>query len=111
MKIILEIPDSFADQHLVILAGARECVATKSPFDNFWKVKDVRCNRCGECCLDVENTISTPTDDEGRCTHLDQNGECDRKPQELTMYCVAGDISKENCPSCCITHTEQGETK
>ena len=68
MKIEVEIPDWSEGRRILIVAGS-ELAAVKLPHEDFWKVKERRCNRCGECCLD-----SPPTpygiDDEGKCNKL-----------------------------------------
>jgi hypothetical protein len=103
MKIEIEIPDWAASTRLLIIAGT-ECVAQKLPQDDFWQVKKIRCNRCGECCLD-----SPPTpyglDDEGKCVKLIREGE--------EWICTAGMGKALRCvldpnivgyEACCITH-------
>lgn len=72
MRIELELPDWIAERRLTILAGV-ELVATKVPWEDFWKVKKTRCNRCGQCCMSFKpNSNVTPygVDDEGKCKAL-----------------------------------------
>ena len=61
MRIEIDIPDWADERHIRILAG-RELAAAKLAHEDFWRVKDVRCNHCGKCC---------PED----CKHL-VNNEC-----------------------------------
>jgi hypothetical protein len=82
MIVKLEIPDSFSDQRLTLIAGNKECIATKNPWDNFWEVVTVRCDQCGNCCMGLwvqdKHRLAWPIDDEGRCSQLQDDG--DRHP-------------------------------
>lgn len=68
MRITLEVPDWVATSRILIIAGT-ELVAQKSPQDDFWLIKENRCARCAQCCLDNPPT-PYGTDDEGRCLKL-----------------------------------------
>jgi len=108
MRIILEIPDSFADQRLTFLAGSKELIATKVPWEDFWLVKTTRCNYCGECCMDIGENWLWPPDDEGKCIKLVKNGdkwECSAG-HDTPVRCIP-DPLKTNSPTCCITYEEQ----
>ena len=113
MIIKLEIPDSFHDQRLTLIAGNRELVARKNPWENFWEVKVVRCSNCGECCLGLVGgqfkNFPFPIDDEGRCSKLVQEGErlmCRNTGHDLPFRCLT-DPALENVPCCSIRHTKQ----
>ena len=53
MEIRLELPDWVEPRRILILAGV-ELVASKLP-DEEWKIKDNRCNRCGQCCKNLSD--------------------------------------------------------
>ena len=102
MKIELEIDDRFGESRLLILAGV-ELVASKNPWDSFWKVKTVSCNRCGECCMGNPSTIYGD-DEEGNCKAL-------IKQSDGTWECGAGQNRPWRClddprdiPCCSIRH-------
>ena len=113
MKIELEIPDhiwvSIKDQRLDLIAGGRQLIATTDPWDKVWRVKTVRCNFCGECCMDIaKESWSQGIDDEGKCAKLIKDG--------LRWVCSAGydtpircipDPLLVNTPTCCIKYEEQ----
>ena len=48
MRIELDIPDWATDQTIRIISGL-EMVAYKDT-KGYWQVKEIRCQRCGECC-------------------------------------------------------------
>lgn len=66
MKINIEIPDWVKDEQrgIYIMAGS-ELVASKMPWEDFWKVKVSRCNMCGKCCKD--------------CRYLNKDNMCNLK--------------------------------
>lgn len=105
MKIKLEIPDWAVNGRLVILSGT-ELVASKEPEANHWLVKDVRCNLCGECCLDSPNT-PFGLDNEGKCVKLVFDREkywCMAKSHRPYNCCIDPiEAEKENL-GCCITY-------
>lgn len=104
MKIEIEIPDWVTERRLLILAGT-ELVAKKEPWDDFWEVKNDRCNLCGACCMTFKpNSNQTPygVDEEGKCKALVKYGD--------TWECSAGTKRPYEClfdpkdePDCCIT--------
>jgi hypothetical protein len=96
MKVELDLPDWVDERHIRIFAGI-EMVAMKWSHENFWKVKDDRCNMCGKCCTGLkDDDILCPVVD-GECIYLSQghNGErlcsiplyrprnCQEDPQRL----------------------------
>lgn len=70
MKITLDIPDWADERHIRILAGI-ELVAFKLAQEDHFKVKDVRCDWCGDCCTGFtqEKHFFNVTDN-GECEHL-----------------------------------------
>ena len=103
MKIELEIPDWATTARLLIVAG-NECVAKKLPHQNFWMVKERRCNQCGECCLDSP-TSPFGVDDEGKCVKLkfeDNKWTCNIG-SDKPIKCVL-DPNLLGFESCNITH-------
>jgi len=88
---------------LMILCG-QELVAFRTP-EGDWKVKQIRCDQCGECCLDTPDG-HTPfgSDDEGKCNALEKEGD--------KWLCTAGarrpfrclPDPKEGLYDCCIRY-------
>ena len=69
MKIEIDLPDWVDERHIRIFAGV-ELAAFKWSHEDFWKVKDGRCQQCGECCTNLKNHTE-PTIN-GECIHLDE---------------------------------------
>ena len=107
MKIEIELPDWVEDQEIKILAGM-EMVAKKLPWNNYWEVKDIRCNNCGDCCMDVPVGLGKwmfPVNAEGICSKLyEEDGKmlCGAKYDK--PYRCLDDPLKSNSPNCCITY-------
>lgn len=104
MKIKLNLPNWISKDDTLKLLCGQELVAFKEPKKE-WKVKKVRCNLCGECCLNVEpNHVPFPIDD-GKCSMLDTSGDewkCmagHKKP-----FACLGDPLKANSPYCGIEY-------
>jgi MinD superfamily P-loop ATPase len=102
MKVTLELPDWVEESRLMILAGV-ELVATKVPWENFWKVKNTRCDLCGQCCM-TKPYNPWGVDEEGKCLML-------RRQTDGTWECSAGLLKPYQClkdpndePECCITY-------
>ena len=110
MRIIIDLPDWVEDQEIKILAGM-EMVAKKMPWDDFWVIKETRCNYCGDCCMDVptgEGKWLYPVTKEGICSKLyEEDGKmlCGAKFDK--PYRCLDDPLKANSPNCCITYTIQ----
>lgn len=102
MRIEIDIPEWAAERRLIVLAGI-ELVAFKEPWGP-WKIKRVRCDQCGQCCMTFKpNSRQTPygVDDEGKCNELKKNGD--------KWECGAGIMKPYAClmdpidePECCI---------
>ena len=109
MKVELTLPDWCDERDIVILAGI-ELAAYKHPSESVFKVKETRCNYCGECCLGQKPESLPFIDKEGNCIHLTQDGE--KKICGIGVYrsyaCCACDpiIGKEENTKCCITYIE-----
>jgi hypothetical protein len=91
MKVTLDLPEWAMEGDLRLISNHMELVAYKETGgDSPFMVKTVRCNNCGECCLDVGGS-SLPHNDEGKCDHLVyENGK---------YFCNAGGERKVSCPS------------
>ena len=103
MKIEVEIPDWAEERRILILAGT-ELVAMKRGHEDHWLIKETRCNRCGECCLDRPPT-PYGLDDEGKCLKLEQIGgewAC-TAGMGIGLRCVL-DPNLVGYEACCITH-------
>ena len=76
MKITIELPDWAEERHIRIFAGV-ELLGEKLAHEDFLKVKDDRCNRCGECCRVVPPEGYDPDTFwlydivDGACEHLE----------------------------------------
>lgn len=67
MKVVLDLPDWVDERHIRIMAGV-ELVAIKRAGEDHWRIKDGRCNMCGDCCTGLKNHVY-PTIN-GDCIHL-----------------------------------------
>ena len=84
MKIEIELPDWVDERHIRIFAGI-ELAASKRAHEDFWKIKDGRCQRCGKCCMNIKNHI-LPTIN-GTCIHLvDEPGQPGKKRCNIALY-------------------------
>ena len=101
-----DIPKEFTEAKLFIYSGTRELVAFKNNHEDFWHVKTVRCNQCGECCMAMNyRNWPYPYDDEGNCSKLRRCGdkwEC-TAGLEAPKRCLE-DPNPEIVPSCCIRY-------
>jgi hypothetical protein len=108
-ELIEALPDWGKDQRFTILLGM-ELYASYTPPDGDLQIKTVRCDLCGQCCMDMTPNHKTQTpygvDDEGKCNAL-------KKERDGTWVCSAGlhkpysclqDPLKENTPECCIRY-------
>jgi len=104
MRIVLDIPDVFAEGILRIISGG-ELVAKKHPDHDYWIVKENRCNNCGECCLNVDFTCFG-ADEEGKCNALEKRGDkwfCS-KFIDRPFRCIDDPVDPEDLKCCSITH-------
>jgi hypothetical protein len=113
MRIVLEISDEYANKRLLLIAGSKEAVASKNPWDDFWEVKVARCNNCGECCLGLTHKDwPFNIDDEGRCEKLKEDRDGKWKCSvgyEMPFRCLVM-VPKSMVPSCCVeTEHQPGE--
>jgi len=108
-NVIKELPDWAKDQQITIIAGM-EMLASYLPGDADVKVKKVRCDFCGQCCMTLRpNSNETPygVDNEGKCNVLYfESGKwlCGanfKKP----ISCLE-DPLKANVPECSIEYEE-----
>jgi len=102
---IIDLPDWINPNDTILIFAGQELVAVKEPKGEL-KIKTVRCNKCGECCMDVSNE-ETPfgADDEGKCKALKKEGN--------EWLCTAGlfrpfmcmpDPNNVDEASCCIRY-------
>ena len=113
MKIEIDIPDEFAERQLTLVAGQRELAAFKLPNNDYWEIKIVRCNNCGDCCMGLcwKKEPYNP-DKDGKCSKLKKEGTkwmCSAM-WETPLRCLS-DPSKEVNPICCIEYERQYEKK
>ena len=109
MGITIKIPGWAAEGRILVLSNG-ELVAYKEPgVDSPVKVKKVRCNFCGECCM-MLNKKEGPfgADDEGKCPKLYKSldgwfcGAGGGRP----LVCF-GDPNKANVPNCIIEYEDE----
>jgi hypothetical protein len=102
MKILLDLPEWCDERDIVILAGI-ELAAYKKATEDKFKVKQIRCNLCGECCKGFKT-------ESGYCEHIIFDG--DHKICELgsdrSYACCIGEHVMNVCDSsvCCIRYNE-----
>ena len=83
MKVILDLPDWVDERNLRLTAGV-ELVALKAHNDSFWKIKDARCNACGDCCTGLKNHVYPLV--EGECIHLQAPDVVGKRMCGLALY-------------------------
>lgn len=110
-ELIEALPDWGKDQRFTILLGM-ELYASHTPFGEIF-VKEIRCEMCGQCCMDLIPNHKTMTpwgvDDEGKCNALrkNRNGHwiCDPPGgKTLKPYACLQDPLKSNTPECIIRY-------
>lgn len=73
MRIVLEIPDEFAECAIRVFAGT-EIVARKWSPRHPWEIKTRNCSYCGKCCMNVPENWMLPiagkNPETGHCKHL-----------------------------------------
>ena len=83
MRIELDLPDWVDERHIRIYAGI-ELAAIKRSHEDFWRVKDVRCQQCGECCTNIKNHV-LPTNN-GVCIYLVDEPGTGRKKCDIALH-------------------------
>jgi len=111
MKVVLDLPNWVKERHIKIFAGI-ELVAMKYAHENFWKVKDQRCNMCGECCRGFKGGQDHyfPVVD-GHCIHLvPEPGTKDKFRCNIALkrpFPCMWDPRGKKAEKCSITYVEQ----
>jgi len=93
---IINIPDWAKDGYIKVILNDMELVAYKEPGNSPIMIKTVRCNNCGECCLDMAG--SDLADEEGKCKYLqfdNHNWKCNAGGRRRTS-CLAEPVGY-NC--------------
>jgi hypothetical protein len=70
---IKNLPEWVNPKKTLMLISGKELVAFKQA-NRPWKIKEQRCNQCGECCLDFP-PAPFGHDDEGKCNMLQKQGD------------------------------------
>jgi hypothetical protein len=96
MKIELELPDWATGT--IFIHSDKDLVAYKVPGKEM-KVKKVRCDQCGECCLSVPDGWFSWGSDGGKCNYVKKVGD--------KWICTAGHEKPFNC---CTVVTEKNCT-
>lgn len=109
VQMIKHLPPWAKNQRITLLAGM-ELLVSYAPGGKI-KIKIVRCDFCGQCCMDLipDHKTMTPwgVDSEGKCNALrkNRNGEwiCDPPGgRQQKPYACLQDPLKSNTPECCI---------
>jgi hypothetical protein len=102
-KMIELLPDWAQGKPIKLLAN-QELVFRKDP-DAKLQIKMIRCNLCGECCLQVpENYLQFGTNGEGRCNKLNKDGTCDAGHQKPFACLDDPPESEFDDLNCCIRY-------
>ena len=108
--LIKNLPPWGEKKKITILLGM-ECFVTYLPAEKIIRIKTIRCDFCGACCMDLppnSNFVTCGVDDEGKCNALykdrDNTWKCNAKYNK--PYRCLGDPMKINTPECCIEHLE-----
>ena len=97
MKIELELPDWATG--IITVHNNMELVAYQDPGKEM-KVKEVRCDNCGECCLSVPEGYFSWDVVGGKCSRVEKRGD--------KWFCTAGKEKPFNCcnvvsePNCTV---------
>lgn len=108
MRIELDLPDWVDERHIRIMAGI-ELAAQKLSHNDFWQVKETRCNQCGKCCMNIKPHKHIYPVVDGKCIHLkkisDDLYECG---YALYRSRACGNDPSRHIKSgvCCITYKE-----
>ena len=96
MKIEIELPDWATGT--ITIHSDMELVAYQVPGKEM-KVKKVRCDNCGECCLSVPDGHFSWEVEEGKCSRVEKVGDkwlCTAGGKEKPFNCC-NVVSEENC--------------
>lgn len=100
-RVTVELPDWVDERHIRIFAGIEE--VARRLHGQPLKVKAVRCDMCGKCCMGVRDDWAHGKDPKtGWCAKLKYYANeyrCDA-PGGRPFYCCCGDNAGE--PHCCI---------
>jgi len=88
MKIEIELPDWVDKDKTLMLLSGQELVAFKYPKGE-WKVKEVRCDQCGECCHDTPEGHTPFGSTDNVCNALEF--------RDGKFYCTAGPNRPHRC--------------
>jgi hypothetical protein len=106
MRVEIDLPDWCDERHIRIFAGI-ELAAQKLAQNDFFQVKDVRCNQCGKCCMNLKPDKHIYPVINGRCIHLKEvaNGKFDCR---IALYrsrtCGVDPPHFIERGECCITY-------
>lgn len=115
VKRMLKHMPEWSRRYRVLLIAGRECIVEYSPAEKVLKITEVRCTKCGECCMGMTPNstaeIHWGADDEGNCLKLKKEGkvwEC-TAGQDTPIRCFP-DVTL-NCDKCeMVYYTEEGVT-
>ena len=104
MRVELDLPDWVDTTHIRIFAGV-ELAAIKRVDNDYWQVKETRCNRCGACCFFKPGKGIYPSVN-GHCIHLKKitdGWECGI-PLSRSRLCGDDPPGHIRRGTCCITY-------
>lgn len=96
-RITIKLPDWVEPKQTLMLTAGKELIWVKRGKARA-RTKKVRCNQCGECCMDFP-PVPFGCDDEGKCNKLEKEGD--------KWVCRAG----ANTPRRCLDDPSPGDFK
>jgi hypothetical protein len=88
MKIVIELPEWCDERDIRVMAGI-ELAAYKLQADNFFHVKKVCCNNCGDCCRGLSERWLYGITENHECQYLKQDGDlwiCSKLPFPIDCF-------------------------
>ena len=106
MRIELDLPDWVKERNIYIVSALNGDIelATYKELGENWKVKDIRCGRCGDCCT---KWINSPNPKEP-CEHWElKDGKAYCKLDVgMPFNCVIGISKSPYITECVVTYKE-----
>jgi len=112
MKLTVDLPDWCDERNVYIMAGI-ELAGYKLYGRNEVMVKSVRCNMCGECCMNLPKRYPVDKTEDGKCIHFDTKTKLCLIPIERSRLCDRCDPNMNSEPKeyCAIRYKVGGSTE